>query len=114
MGTGQFVVTAEAASHGYTMRWAGEVDIQAAESALRSVTELDLRAGDVLRLALDTVTFMDSTGVRCLLEARRHLDATGGQLLLVDPSPRVVRVLELTGVKSIFAPDGAGNSHTAA
>lgn len=44
------------------------------------------------------VEFIDSSGLRVLIEARsRHIEG-GGQLLVINPSPTVLRLFELTGL----------------
>lgn len=83
---------------------------------LRVAGELDLgnaaRVGEVLGAHADApaavvidlreVTFMDSTGVRELLEARRLTEESGGRLALLAPSRPVQRVLELSQLIEVF------------
>jgi stage II sporulation protein AA (anti-sigma F factor antagonist) len=83
---------------------------------LRVAGELDLgnaaRVGEVLGARADApaavvielreVTFMDSTGVRELLEARRLTEESGGRLALLAPSRPVQRVLELSKLIEVF------------
>ena len=51
---------------------------------------------------------MDSTGISVLIAARKRLDATGRDLVLVGPSERVHKVLEITGVDSYFTIHSLG------
>ena len=83
---------------------------------LRLAGELDLgnaaRVGELVaggdsgpsRLVIDLreVTFIDSTGVRELLEARRLTEESGGRLALLAPSRPVQRVLELSQLIAVF------------
>jgi anti-sigma B factor antagonist len=47
---------------------------------------------------LSEVTFMDSTGIGVLLNALNHFATRHAQMVLVCPSERVLRPLEITGV----------------
>lgn len=70
---------------------AGELDLQA-------VPLLDELGSDPCLVVLDLheVTFMDCSGVRALLDARRRAGAAGGAVRLAAPSRHVRRLLELT------------------
>ena len=70
---------------------AGELDLQA-------VPLLDTLGIDPCFVVLDLhgVTFMDCSGVRALLEARRRAVAAGGALHLASPSEHVVSLIRLT------------------
>jgi anti-sigma B factor antagonist len=59
---------------------------------------LDLRPGAQIVLDLSGLTFMDSTGIRLILQAGEHARRHGAQLLIVRPSDAVMRVLELVGL----------------
>jgi len=63
-----------------------------------------------LVLDLEALRFIDSTGLRGLLEVR---DAAGGdgRVVLRSPGPPVLRVLELTGLDQVFAVDEATPDH---
>lgn len=57
-------------------------------------------AAGARRLVLDMrdVTFMDSSGLRILLNAARELRERGGALRLAAPDEQVLRLIELTRV----------------
>jgi anti-anti-sigma factor len=58
---------------------------------------------DPLVLDLRNVTFMDSTGLRCLIDTDRAVAACGGRLeVLAQGIPR--RLLEVTGLLDRFEP----------
>ena len=59
-------------------------------SAGRSQLVLDLRG----------LTFMDSTGVRLILQAREHALRHGAELVVVRGDATVMRVLELIGLEA--------------
>jgi stage II sporulation protein AA (anti-sigma F factor antagonist) len=71
----------------------------------RLQAEADIWSGKGLDVVLDCsdVTFMDSMGLRVLVQLRRNLMDAGRTLVLANPSARVRRVLELAGVQGLFA-----------
>jgi anti-sigma B factor antagonist len=95
-----------------------EVRALAADRRLVTVTgHLDLhtahRLADALNPLLDSghptvladlsgVTFLDSTGLTCLINAYRAARRTGSRLALIAPSLPVQRMLQLTGVDQVL------------
>jgi len=77
----------------------GELDLG---SAGRLERALDEHAGAVL-LDLRGLTFMDSTGVRLLLEASENAARDGRDLLVVPPREGDARlIIEETGIASLL------------
>jgi anti-sigma B factor antagonist len=73
----------------------GEVDI-AAERALDSAIERAIGAlPDRVVVDLSATTFMDTTGVHCLLRASRHAGARAVDLVVIPGSSPARRVLGL-------------------
>jgi len=52
-------------------------------------------------LDLNSVPYIDSTGLAFIVELHKSLVARGGQLLLVGANPRVREVLEMTRIAEI-------------
>ena len=52
---------------------------------------------------LSDVTFMDSTGIGVLLNALSHFSTRDTKLVLVCPTDRVLRPLQITGVANHFS-----------
>jgi anti-anti-sigma factor len=76
-------------------RLIGEIDMTVAEQ-VTGVLEADLRSGYPLLLDLSGLTFMDSTGIRLLIQLARSAQSAGvGPVVLVSPRPPIVRVLGL-------------------
>ncbi len=85
-----------------TLRLAGEIDMSNAAS-VRDAAICALRQhATTLHLDLSRVTFMDSTGVEVILSTRRRAELEGGQLLLIEPTHAVLRILQVTGVDRLF------------
>ena len=87
---------------GVVITVAGEVDI-ATSPALRDacLEAVNDGAGDV-GLDLDGVTFLDSSGISVLVQARQRLAASGRRLELRAVSRPVRRVLEVAGLGPTF------------
>ncbi len=51
---------------------------------------------------LSEVTYMSSSGLRALLQARKQAEALGGDVVLCCMSPRVREVFEMIGFTSLF------------
>jgi anti-sigma B factor antagonist len=61
-----------------------------------------LPADGELVVDLRHVDFIDSSGLRALLIERRRRERAGGTIELSNPSPLVVRLLEVTGVDRVL------------
>jgi anti-anti-sigma factor len=77
----------------------GEIDL-ATVGLLRDAVEGALRADDELVLDLRGVTFMDTSGLRYLLELNARSDASEFTLRLVRGPGAVQRVFEVSGIES--------------
>ena len=77
--------------------WAlsGEVDAHTAP-ILASAME-SLPAG-IVRIDMADVSFMDSSGLRVLMEATARARDSGGDIVVVRPSPTVTRLVEISGL----------------
>jgi anti-sigma B factor antagonist len=77
----------------------GELDIVGAPHLLETVPE---EGSEPVVLDLDAVRFMDSSGLRALLEVRRACAESGRPFALARPSDAVRRVLELVDLEGEF------------
>lgn len=78
-----------------TVCFAGELDASTVPAAADVLLGVSGR-GDV-RLDLSRVSFMGSDGIRLLIQTSRALEGRG-RLLLLDPTPRVLRTLRVSAV----------------
>jgi anti-anti-sigma factor len=80
----------------------GEIDMATA-GGIRSASGLAID-NDYSSLVVDAsdVSFMDSHGVKALIDVERAMADAGGHLILRNPSPAVRRVLDLTGLSEVF------------
>lgn len=65
-------------------------------------TALDA-ARDSVALNLASVNYMSSAGVRVLVSKLRSCKQDGGNLVLSQPSDKVMEVLQLTGLTALFS-----------
>jgi anti-sigma B factor antagonist len=77
------------------LRVRGELDIGSAD-ALRSALERAEAQADVVRVDAAGVQFLDSTALGVLLAAAQRLAARGGRLELMNATPAVRRILDMT------------------
>jgi anti-sigma B factor antagonist len=76
----------------------GELDVASANDAHKRMLGLELRPGAQLVLDLSGLTFMDSTGIRLILQASEHARMHGAGFAVVRPPANVMRVLALVGL----------------
>ena len=62
-------------------------------------------AADQVTLDMAGVEFVDSSGLRVLIEAHQEAERAGGSLTLTHPSATVTRLLEISGVDSYLNVD---------
>jgi anti-anti-sigma factor len=80
-------------------RLEGELDLATSQDLLVAIRERP-SSTEALTLDFSGVTFMDSSGLRALLEAARDRE-DGDMLVILAPTPQVRRVLDIS------LPDGA-------
>ena len=79
-----------------SFRLVGELDMSSAEDLLQAVAEALEEPGGDLTLDMSGLAFIDSSGLRALLEISHRL--AGGRLILAAPSEQVVKVFSLVRV----------------
>ncbi len=80
----------------------GEVDI-ASVTVLQSTMDRLLDEGTTrLVVNLESLDYLDSTGLGCVTAARRRARDLGGDLVLVCTKDRVLRLFRITGLDQVF------------
>lgn len=81
----------------------GEIDLYTAPR-LRAELDRVLARSEPVQLIVDMsgVEFCDSTGVNVLLAGYRRARETGGDLELAAPRPALRKILQVTGLESVF------------
>src|SRR5690606_10295659 len=94
-----------------TVTPSGQIDLATAPALADALRQA--RSGDASEVVVDLtrVDFMDSAGVRVLIDAARETDRGGGRLYLSGAHGWVARVLEITGVADFLAklPDAGAD-----
>lgn len=89
-------ITVEVVEEARLLRVAGELDASTAGD-LRALVEAARDERTTLLLDLADVRFIDSSGLRVLLDASRAAADTGWSFVIVRPSSMVQRLIALTG-----------------
>ena len=81
----------------------GEIDLYTAPR-LHGELVTALAGGGTEQIVVDMsgVEFCDSTGMNVLLAAHRRAREQGGDLELAAPRPAIKKVLQVTGLESVF------------
>ncbi len=79
----------------------GDLDLDSADGL---ADRLVGPTGDAVVLDLSGLTFMDSSGITAVLQARNVATENGGSLVVTRPQANVHRVLTLMGLEALVAP----------
>src|SRR5919109_5024628 len=80
----------------------GELDLYTAPQLQTALAALLREHVDRVVVDLSGIEFCDSTGMNVLLSAMKRLKERGGTLELAAPRPAVRRILEVTGLDTVF------------
>ena len=81
----------------------GELDLSTAPRLLEVLAGLAGNGTIDVTLDLAQMAFIDSTGVSVFVSGLKCLRETGGDLALRSPSASAMKVLEITGLTSLFS-----------
>jgi anti-anti-sigma factor len=81
----------------------GEIDAHTAPTLAAAMAELP---GGVATIDLAGVSFMDSSGLRVLIEAATRARDGGGDLVIANPTPGIIRLVEISGLAGQLRLDG--------
>jgi anti-sigma B factor antagonist len=88
----------------------GEIDLYTAPALREGLTKAIESGAHQLAVDLRSVPFMDSMGLGVLIGARRRLSERKGQIALICGEGPVRRVLDVSGLATVFlvvgSPDG--------
>ncbi len=85
-----------------TLVLVGDFDLAAADDLRAALRSLGSAGSAAPQLDLAGVTFLDSSGLGVLLDFQRETEAANGAVVLLAPSSPCRRLLEITGVDSLF------------
>lgn len=98
----EFTVTTSTEGDAAVVAATGELDAHAAPTLAAAVDPLADRPQGTLVIDLSGVDFVDSTGLGVLVGALKRVREAGGRLDVVVTSPRVLKVLGLTGLDVVI------------
>jgi anti-sigma B factor antagonist len=81
----------------------GELDLYTAPRLQTVLASLLRERVDRVVVDLSGIEFCDSTGMNVLLSAMKRLKEQGGTLELAAPRPAVRRILQVTGLDTVFS-----------
>ena len=81
----------------------GEIDAHTAPTLAAAMAELPT---GVATIDMAGVSFMDSSGLRVLIEAATRARDGGGDLVIANPTPGIIRLVEISGLGGQLRLDG--------
>ncbi len=80
----------------------GEIDLEHAPQ-IRKILMGAVDQGSWVMVDMAAVTYIDSSGIACLIEALQLARKNGADLALIAVNPQAMRVLELARLDTVFA-----------
>ncbi len=84
----------------------GELEFGTAASLRTTLSDLAQQGCDPIVLDLAALSFIDSTGLSLLVQAKQRFTSQGRRFELRAPTLRVTRVIETSGLAELFALEG--------
>jgi anti-anti-sigma factor len=84
----------------------GAIDLQTREQLVAAGRHALGTGPTALVLDLGEVTFIDSSGLGALVELGHNATDEGGALVIRNPAPRVVRILDTSGLRDAWPMEG--------
>ena len=79
----------------------GEIDAHSAPNVAERFVSLPVGDDDIV-IAMAEVTFMDSSGLRVLIDLQQRAGDAGRRLVLDSPSQSVTKLLDVSGLSDHF------------
>ena len=81
----------------------GEVDVATVPRLREQLHGLVAQGNNRIVVNLDSVDFLDSTGLGVLVGALKRVRTQDGDLALICTQPRILKVFEITGLTKVFS-----------
>ena len=81
---------------------AGDLEFGTAARLHTTLIDLAQQGCDPLTVDLSQLEFIDSTGLSLLVQAKQRIESQGHEFVLRNPTERVQRVLEISGLTELF------------
>ncbi len=86
----------------HTICVGGELDLANADRLERELTRVEATDAQSIVVDLSGLSFIDSSGVRLLVNAHARSRSDGGRLALLRGPQAVQRIFELTGIRDVL------------
>jgi anti-sigma B factor antagonist len=80
----------------------GELDSYSAPRVRQLLETLIDAEQSMVRMRLTELEYIDSTGLGVLVGALKQSNDHAGTLILIEPSPQVAHILQVTGLDKVF------------
>lgn len=100
------LTVAETAGHARHLTVSGELDLATSARLGDMINEMVASGIRLVVLDLTAVSFVDSSGLRVIIEAGDRLEECDGHLVLEGLSPAVQKLLEVTGLIDRYRHQG--------
>jgi anti-anti-sigma factor len=87
------------------IRAVGEADLASVHVLEQAIHDAFAGGASTVVVECAQLSYLDSSGVRCLLNAEAEAEAHGARVVVRNPSPIVRRVLEITKVDHLLCED---------
>jgi anti-sigma B factor antagonist len=96
---GPLTIEVIASDRTYVVQLSGELDLSSAPTLEGELSDLLSANPESLIVDLGSLEFIDSIGLRCLLNATERAAATGTSMQFLAPGGQAGSILELTGLR---------------
>ena len=86
----------------YILEIEGEVDVYTSPQLKQDILQLAETGVNYIIINLSKLEYLDSTGLGVLICGLKRLREANGNLALVGPGMRILRIFEITGLNKIF------------
>lgn len=87
----------------------GELDLATAPILRKDLAQIEDGGAPAIMLDLRAVSFIDSSGLKELVEARNRAQSNGHRLTIEAPSHAAERLFELTGTQFLLGEQGTSD-----
>lgn len=98
------VMTVGAENGEMVVHLVGELDLNARDRIVETLTDASATRHRLV-IDLSRTTFIDSTGVKALVDVWRCREDAGRELVLREPAPVVMRTLDMAGLADLLPID---------
>jgi anti-sigma B factor antagonist len=97
----------EELSHCHVISVSGKLTVDSSPELLERIRD-SLKRTSCLKLRLEDVQYIDSSGIATLIRGLKLAQEKGAGYVLVDPSPKVLAVIELSQLQEFFPIERSG------